>query len=84
MNILQEIIEDYYDQEFIKADGLDDAVIGVCYNSHRLIYSYKACLDILISEGMDQGDAMEHLSFNTMGAYLGDKTPIWCMDNYSE
>jgi len=82
MNILTEIIENHYDEEFLKADGFDDAVIGVCYNSNRLIYSYKKCLDILIAEGMDDIDAMEHLSFNTMGAYVGDKTPIWCMDNY--
>ena len=82
MSILIEIIKDHYDEEFLKADGFDEAVIGVCYNSNRLIYSYKKCLDILITEGMDEEDAMEHLSFNTMGAYVGDKTPIWCMDNY--
>tara|TARA_R110002020_G_scaffold2400_4_gene11103 strand:+ start:116 stop:367 length:252 start_codon:yes stop_codon:yes gene_type:complete len=82
MSILTQIIEDRYDEEFLKADGFDDAVIGVCYNSSRLIYSYKKCLDILIAEGMDKEDAMEHLSFNVMGAYVGEKTPIWCMDNY--
>ena len=82
MSILTQIIEDRYDEEFLKADGFDDAVIGVCYNSSRLIYSYKKCLDILIAEGMDEEDAMGHLSFNVMGAYVGEKTPIWCMDNY--
>ena len=46
------------------------------------LYSYKKCLDILIAEEMDEEDAMEHLSFNVMGAYVGEKTPIWCMDNY--
>lgn len=82
MNILTEIIENHYDEEFLIADGFDDAVIGVCYNSNRLINSYKKCLNILIAEGMDKIDAIEHLSFNTMGAYVGEKTPIWCMDNY--
>ena len=83
MSVLDSIIEDHYDEEFLKADGFDGAVIGVCYNSNRLIYSYKKCLDILIfEEGMDEIDAIEHLSFNTMGAYVGEKTPIWCMDNY--
>jgi hypothetical protein len=82
MCILTQIIEDRYDEEFLKADGFDDAVIGVCYNSNRLIYSYKKCLDILIAEGMELVDAEEHLSYNTMGAYVGEKTPIWCMDNY--
>ena len=83
MSVLDSIIEDHYDEEFLKADGFDDAVIGVCYSSNRLIYSYKKCLDILITEeGMDEVDAIEHLSYNTMGAYVGKKTPIWCMDNY--
>ena len=82
MSVLDSIVEDYYDDEILKADGFDDAVIGICYSSSRLIYSYKKCLDILISEGMDEIDAIEHLNFNTMGAYVGDKTPIWCMDNY--
>ena len=82
MNTLTQIIERYDDEEFLKADGFDDAVIGVCYNSNRLIYSYTKCKQILIDEGMDELDALEHLAFNTMGAYVGEKTPIWCMDNY--
>ena len=82
MSILDSIIEDHYDEELLKADGFDDAVIGVCYISYRLIYSYTKCLQILIDEGMDDVDAIEHLSYNTMGAYVGDKTPIFCMDNY--
>ena len=53
MSVLDSIIEDYYDDEILKADGFDD-----------------------------EEDAIEHLSFNTMGAYVGEKTPIWCMDNY--
>lgn len=80
MSILQSIIEDRYDEEFLKVDGFDDAVIGVCYTSDRLIYSYTKCLQILIDEGMDDVDAIEHLSYNTMGAYVGEKTPIFCMD----
>ena len=82
MSLLDSIIEDRYDEEFLKADGFNDAVIGVCYTSDRLIYSYTKCLQILIDEGMDDVDAIEHLSYNTMGAYVGDKTPIFCMDNY--
>lgn len=84
MNILEAIIEDRYDEKFLKADGFDDAVIGICHHSSRLIYSYKKCLEMLIDEGMNESDAMEHLNYNTMCAYMGKKTPIFCMDNYSE
>lgn len=39
--MLQEIIERFDDLEFLKADGFDDAIIGVDSNSKRLIYSQK-------------------------------------------
>jgi len=80
MNTLTQIIERYDDEEFLKADGFDDAVIGVCHTSRKLIYSYAKCIEILLSEGMDEMDAIEHLSYNVINSYIGDKTPIWCID----
>jgi hypothetical protein len=80
--MLQEIIEYYGDEEFLKADGFDDAIIGVEIPSMRLIYSVKRCLEILIDEGMTYEDAIEHFDFNIGGAYVGEKTPIWCHDNF--
>jgi len=80
MNTLTEIIERYDDEEFLKADGFDDAVIGVCHTSRKLIYSYAKCIKILTSEGMDEMDAIEHLSYNVINSYVGEKTPIWCID----
>ena len=29
MNMIEQIIEQYYEEEFLKADGFDDAIIGV-------------------------------------------------------
>jgi hypothetical protein len=26
--------------------------------------------------------ALEYFDFNIYGAYVGDKTPIWCQDNF--
>ncbi len=80
--MLQEIIEYYGDEEFLKADGFDDAIIGVEIPSMRLIYSVTRCLEILIEEGMTYEDAIEHFDFNIGGAYVGEKTPIWCHDNF--
>lgn len=31
---------------------------------------------------MSEEDAHEHFCFNTMESYVGDKTPIWCVDNF--
>ena len=80
MSILIEIVENYHDEEILKADGFDDAVIGVEANDMRLIYSVSKCIDILIKEGMTEEDALEHFSYNVSGAYVGPKTPIWCHD----
>ena len=71
------------EEEFLKADGFDDAVIGVDEGDPmRLIYSVTKCLEVLVAEGMTEEEAQEHFSFNVSGAYLGEKTPIWCHDNF--
>ena len=50
--LLGEVISYYDDETFLKADGFDDAVIGVDETTMRLIYSVKKCIEILIDEGM--------------------------------
>ena len=81
MSKLEEILEFYEDEEILIADGFDDAVIGICYQSQRLIYLYSKCLDVLINrDNMSVEEANEFMSFNVVSAYMGDNTPIWCMD----
>jgi len=31
---------------------------------------------------ISEGDAYEHFEFNIAGSYMGEKTPIWCYDNF--
>lgn len=81
--MLEQIIEQYYEEEFLIADGFDDAILGVEENSMRIIYSVSKCLEILQQEDMSYEDAMEHFTYNVSGAYVGDKTPIWCWDNFN-
>jgi hypothetical protein len=81
-SILENILETYYDQEFLKADGFDYAIIGVEESSSRLIYSIKMIIEILVNDGMNYDDAMEYFNFNVSGSYMGEKTPIWCNDNF--
>lgn len=88
--MLNTIIENHPDEEILKADGFDDAVIGIAidFTEPRLIYSVKKCLEILtqeFSEDCDPDDdpptmAMEHFTYNVSGSYVGEKTPIWCWD----
>ena len=82
--MIEEIMERYQEEEFLKADGFDDAIIGLSedFNSPmRLIYSVNKCLDIIMRD-MNYNDAIEHFTFNVSGAYMGEKTPIWCWDNF--
>jgi hypothetical protein len=82
--MLEEILEYYPDETFLKADGLDEAVIGVQIGEPmRLIYSVSKVIEILITnDEMELEDALEHFEFNIRGSYVGEQTPIWCDDMY--
>jgi hypothetical protein len=75
---LEEIIEMFPDEEFLKADGFDNAIIGVEPNTMRLVYNRDKMVEILIEdEKLDEVDAIEYLEYNTWNAYVGEKTPIY-------
>jgi hypothetical protein len=81
--MLEQLLEYFEEEEFLKADGFDEAVIGVDEKSMRLIYSVTKCLEILVTdEDMSVEEAIEYFDFNVRGAYVGDKTPIWCEDGF--
>ena len=80
MKMIDRILEWFPEDEILKADGFDDAIIGIDDSSMRLIYSVSKCIEIL-SQDMDEEDAIEYFEFNVAGAYFGEKTPIWCRDN---
>jgi len=75
--VLNKIIDTYPEQEFLKADGLDEAVIGVEEDEMRLVYSVDKCIEIFMTQGMEYEDALEFFDYNVRGAWMGDKTPIW-------
>jgi hypothetical protein len=70
MNIRERLLEAYPDEEFLFADGYDEAIIGVQpdlfgqNDGHpRLIYSVKKVLALYIA--------------TCGGAYVGSPTPVW-------
>ena len=77
--MLDNIINAYPDATFLKADGFDEAIIGVY--DERLVYSVKQVMEILQRE-MSLEDAREHFEYNVAGSYVGKKTPIWCDDDF--
>jgi hypothetical protein len=82
---LDDIIEMFPEETFLKADGYDDCIIGYEFGvgDIRLIYSVKMILDKMVSEeGLDEIEAIEHFEFNMRGGYVGEQTPIWCQDDF--
>jgi hypothetical protein len=75
--MLASILEQYEDEEFLIADGFNQAVIGVEESTMRLIYSVNKCIEIL-TEDMSEEDAIEYFNYNVLRSYVGEKTPIWC------
>ena len=62
---------------YLKADGFDGAIIGVDANVERIVYDKYKMIEILISQGSDHDDALEHLEYNVWCAYVGENTPIY-------
>lgn len=82
-NKLQKILEIYDNEEILFADGFDEAVVGIEPNTLRLIYSIPRMVDILVEQdGISDEDAIEYLEFNTLNAYVGEKTPIYIEDDF--
>ena len=63
----------------IKIDGFDDAIIGVTDTwlpDTKLVYDGQKIIELLMSQGMSDIEALEYCSFNIEGAYVGEDTPL--------
>lgn len=67
--------------EALFADGFEDAILGVgqrCGSPLLVVYDADKCIDILVKrDGMTVDEANEFFSFNTLGAYVGENTPLF-------
>jgi hypothetical protein len=65
----------------LTADGFDEALIGIarrCGQPDLAVYDIDKCIQILVErDGMTEEQAREYLEFNSIGAWVGDSTPIW-------
>lgn len=83
MSILKSIEERFSDEEILIIDGFDEAIIGIEESTKRLIYSVCKCLEIVEAQGMPQDEALDHFYCNIQGAYIGEKTAIFCFDDFN-
>ena len=77
---MRALIDEHADDDMLVADGLDAAIIGVTEGVSEPVvaYSYEKCIEIFrMRDGMTEEDALEHMSFNVTGAYVGTRKPIF-------
>ena len=73
----EELSEEY--EGLLFADGFDDAIIGVAERIGMepvVAYSVGAILQIL-AQDMTEDEAVEYFEFNILGAYVGERTPVF-------
>ena len=80
MKTLKEKIIDILgeDENFLLADGFDDAFVGIGRQFGRpiAIYDKLKCIDIL-QEDMSYDEAEEYFRYNVEGSWVGENTPIF-------
>lgn len=66
--------------EALLADGFDDAMIGITCNHHMpavAVYDLAECVQCIMRDGATEDEAVEYLTFNTIGAYVGEHGPLF-------
>jgi len=61
-------------------NDLEEAVIGLTDDpvsqTKRWVYDYNKCIEVLISKGETEQDAIDWVDYNIVGSYYGKDTPI--------
>ena len=87
MNIKEWIEE--CNEDALLADGFDEAIIGICERfgaSPVVAYDRDLCIEILAKEFGEDPDspdfdayeeAEDYFSYNVIGSYVGENTPVF-------
>ena len=75
----EELMQELEDNECLLADGYEGALIGISEGANPVaVYDVDKCIEILVKEEkLSLEDAMDHFYYNTVGSYVGEKTPIY-------
>jgi hypothetical protein len=78
-DIRQELVDLYDDPDLLFADGFDNSIIGVTigFNGHVVVYDINKIISRLMEDGMTHEEAEEYFDYNIIGAYVGERTPIY-------
>lgn len=72
-------MEEY--EDILLCDGLEDAFLGVCHRFGQppvAAYSVEKIIEVYMNrDGMTYEEAVEFYEFNVVGAWVGDRTPVF-------
>lgn len=77
---IQDYCNTYFDDSVILADGFELAFLGCgySYSGSYAIYHMGNSIDILMQrDGMSFDEAEEYIEFNVLGAFVGDRMPVF-------
>lgn len=76
-NVTREALADI-DPDIMFADGYDDCLLGMTFRGKEVVALYSTALILLkLSQDMSYEEAVEFFEFNILGAYVGEKTPVY-------
>ena len=64
----------------MKADGFEDAILGVCRRKGQadtVLYDQDTVIKILMDDGLDYEEAVEYYENNIIDAWVGEGTPAF-------
>ena len=76
---LHERLEGEEDILILEPDDFDAAIIGIAERigmNRVLAYDKGKCIEVLMKD-MSEDEAIEYFDYNTLGAWMGDGTPIF-------
>ena len=82
INLRDEISSKFEEMEenVLLMDGFEEAFIGYSQRINEpvlAVYSWEKMVDVLMTrDGMSDDEAIEYISYNCQGAWVGERTPI--------
>ena len=71
----------------LEPEMFDEAILGITERgdgTEVVAYDRQLVIEILMREGMEREEAEEYYSFNVVGSWLGDGTPIFVDTRFAE
>jgi hypothetical protein len=72
-------------EQIVTCDGFDSCIIGIAnrFGMEPVVaYDYDKCIALLVNrDGMSEEEAVEFFEFNTLGAWVGEGTPVFVSTN---